>query len=108
MAKLHVKRDDRVIVLSGKEKGKSGRVLRVFPKEQRVLVEKLNMVKRHSRPRSQTDQGGIIEKEAPIHISNTMVICPRCGEPTRVGRRILEGVGSVRVCKKCEEIIDKT
>ncbi|MCD6320174.1 MAG: 50S ribosomal protein L24 [Candidatus Desulfofervidaceae bacterium] len=105
--KLHVKRDDKVMVIAGKEKGKIGKVLRVFPEKQRVIVEKINMVKRHARPSPTTGQGGIIEKEAPIHVSNVMIMCDKCMEPVRVGRKVLEDGRKVRYCKKCGEIIDK-
>ncbi len=104
MAKI--KRDDLVLVIAGKDKGRRGKVLRVFPRRNRVMVDKVNVVKRHQRP-TQTTQGGIIEKESPIHISNVMLICPKCGEPTRVGYRFLQDGRKVRSCKKCGEIIDK-
>ncbi len=104
MAKI--KRDDLVLVIAGKDKGRRGKVLRVFPRRGRVMVEKVNVVKRHQRP-TQTIQGGIIEKEAPIHLSNVMLICPKCGEPTRVGFKFLQDGRKVRSCKKCGEIIDK-
>ncbi len=104
MAKI--KRDDLVLVIAGKDKGRRGKVLRVFPRRNRVMVDKVNVVKRHQRP-TQTSQGGIIEKESPIHISNVMLICPKCGEPTRVGYRFLQDGRKVRSCKKCGEIIDK-
>jgi len=104
MAKI--KRDDLVLVIAGKDKGRRGKVLRVFPRRSRVMVEKVNVVKRHQRP-TQTIQGGIIEKEAPIHLSNVMLICPECGEPTRVGFKFLQDGRKVRSCKKCGEIIDK-
>ncbi len=104
MAKI--KRDDLVLVIAGKDKGRRGKVIRVFPRRDRVMVEKVNVVKRHQRP-TQTTQGGIIEKESPIHLSNVMLICPKCGEPTRVGYRFLQDGRKVRSCKKCGEIIDK-
>ena len=104
MAKI--KRDDLVLVIAGKDKGRRGKVLRVFPRRNRVMVDKVNVVKRHQRP-TQTSQGGIIEKESPIHISNVMLICPKCGEPTRVGYKFLQDGRKVRSCKKCGEIIDK-
>jgi len=104
MAKI--KRDDLVLVIAGKDKGRRGKVLRVFPRRSRVMVENVNVVKRHQRP-TQTIQGGIIEKEAPIHLSNVMLICPKCGESTRVGFKFLQDGRKVRSCKKCDEIIDK-
>jgi len=104
--KFHVKKDDQVIVIAGKEKGKTGKILRVITKEERVLVEKVNFVKRHTRPSGRTRQGGILEKEAPIHASNVMIICTKCNLPVRVGRKILEDGKKVRYCKKCGELID--
>ena len=108
MRKKHplVKKNDKVIVLSGKERGKIGAILKVDTEKDRVVIEKVKMVKRHTRPGGNNAQGGIIEKEAPIHISNLMLICNRCAEPTRVGKRILEDGSKVRICKKCGELID--
>ncbi len=101
-----IRKDDKVIVIAGKEKGKIGAVLKVDSAKGRVVVEKVNMVKKHARPGTQTAQGGIIEKEAPLHISNVMIVCNKCAEPTRVGMRILEDGTKVRMCKKCGESID--
>jgi len=105
--KFHVRRDDKVMVIAGKEKGKIGKILKVFPKKQLVIVEKVNVVKRHARPSPTTGKGGIIEKEAPIHISNVMIMCDKCMKPVRVGHKFLEDGRKVRYCKKCGEIIDK-
>jgi len=104
--KYHIKRDDTVMVIAGKEKGKSGKVLKIFPKKDRAVVEKVNFIKRHMRPGAHSRQGGIIEKENPIHIDNLMVICGKCTDTTRVGRRVLEDGNKVRYCKKCDEILD--
>jgi len=104
---MHVHRDDNVKVLAGRDRGKTGRVIHVFPKAERVLVEKVNMVKRHTRPNQQVPQGGIVEKEAPVHVSNLMVVCNKCGKPTRVAHKILTSGQKVRLCKKCHEILDK-
>ncbi|MGQ9484742.1 MAG: 50S ribosomal protein L24 [Desulfosoma sp.] len=104
--KYHIKKNDTVMVIAGKEKGKSGKVLRILTKKDRAVVEKLNMVKRHMRPGAHSRQGGIVEKEAPIHISNLMVICSKCTDPTRVGYKILDDGRKARFCKKCGEIID--
>jgi len=101
-----IKKNDKVIVLAGKEKGKIGTVLKVDAEKGRAIVEKVNMVKRHTRPGGKNAQGGIVEKEAPIHISNLMIVCNRCAQPTRVGKRILEDGTKARVCKKCNELID--
>lgn len=96
-----------VVVISGKDRGKRGKVLRVFPRQARALVEGLNLVKRHTRAQAQGQPGGIIDKEAPIHISNLMVICPRCNQPVRTRRRKIEKGLSARICVKCEEVIDR-
>jgi len=104
--KLHVKKDDVVIVITGKDKGKKGRVIAAFPRENRVLVEGVNMVKKHTRPSQQNPQGGIIEQEAPIHVSNVMHIDPKSGKPTRIGYKVLENGKKVRVAKRSGEVID--
>ncbi len=101
-----IKREDFVYIIAGKDKGRKGKVLQVIPKKQRVIVEGVNIVKKHQKP-TQTTQGGIIEKPAPIHVSNVMLVCPKCGKPTRVGFTFLEDGTKVRMCKKCKEIIDK-
>jgi len=98
-----IKKNDKVIVLAGKETGKIGSVLKVDVEKGRAIVEKINMVKRHTRAGAQSAQGGIVEKEASIHISNLMLVCNRCAEPSRFGKRILEDGTKVRVCKKCGE-----
>ena len=105
-AKIHVKKDDQVTVIAGKEKGKTGKILSVIPKKESVLVEKVNFVKRHTRPSGKTRQGGILEKEAPIHASNVMIVCTKCNSPVRVGRKILEDGKKARYCRKCGEFID--
>ena len=107
MLKKHpiIKKNDKVIILTGKEQGKIGTVLKVNSEKQRAIVEKVNMVKRHTKPGTAKSQGGIIEKEAPVHISNLMLVCNKCAEPTRIGKRILEDGSRARVCKKCGELI---
>lgn len=105
--KAHVKKDDMVMITTGKDSGKTGKVLRVLPEKGRVVVESLNMIKRHSRPRPGQTEGGIIEKEAPLDISNVMVVCSSCSEPSRTGIRTLDDGSKVRFCKKCNEIVDK-
>lgn len=102
---MKIIKNDTVKVIGGNHKGKIGRVLKVFPKSNRVIVEKVNLVKRHTKPRSQTDQGGILEKEAPIHISNVMLICPKCSKVSRTGIGNLSDGTKVRVCKSCNEMI---
>ena len=104
--RMHVKKNDLVTVTTGKEKGKTGKVLKVIPKKNRVVVEKVNFIKRHQRPTGQLRQGGIIEKEGPLHVSNVMIMCGKCNRPVRIGRRILEDGKKVRVCKKCGEVLD--
>jgi large subunit ribosomal protein L24 len=107
MAIAHVRRGDTVIVVAGKERGKRGRVLRVLPGKSRVVVERINMIKKHQRPTQKVRQGGIIEREGPIHLSNVMLVDPTSGKPTRIGRRELTDGKRVRVARKSGEIIDK-
>ena len=107
MIKFHVRKDDLVQVIAGKEKGKSGKVLKVLPNKNRVVVEKVNFIKRHSRPTGKTRQGGIIQKEAPIHISNVLLLCSKCNRGVRMGKRILEDGKKALVCKKCGELIER-
>ncbi len=107
MAIAHVRKGDTVIVVAGKERGKRGRVLRVIPEKNRVIVERINMIKRHQRPTQRVRQGGIIEREGPIHLSNVMLLDPTSGKPTRVGMRALGDGKKVRVARKSGEIIDK-
>ncbi len=104
--KVHVKKGDTVYVLTGKDRGKKGKVLRVLPQDGRVIVEGVNMSTKHTRPRGRFQQGGIIHQEAPIHASNVMLVCNKCGKPTKVGKKILENGQKMRVCKKCGEVID--
>jgi len=105
-SKCRIKKDDKVKVIAGKDKGKIGKVLRVDRKKNRVLVENVNMVKRHARPSAQNRQGGIIEGEAGIHWSNLMLMCGKCLSPTRIKVQRLEDGKKVRACSKCDEIID--
>jgi large subunit ribosomal protein L24 len=102
-----IKKNDKVIILAGKEQGKIGSVLKVDSEKGRVIVEKVNMVKSHTKAGRSGSQGGIIEKESPIHISNIMLVCNKCAEPTRVGKKILEDGSRVRVCKKCGEQLNE-
>ncbi len=105
---LHIKKDDEVKVLSGKARGQQGKVLRVFPDKGSAVVENLNFVKRHTRPNPQRNiKGGLVEREAPIHLSNLQVICRDCQSPTRVSFETLADGRKVRVCKKCGGSIDK-
>ena len=106
MTKLHVKRGDTVKVLSGKDKGKQGKILRAIPAKERVVVEGVNIVKKAQRPTQQNPQGGITTMEAPLNVSNVMLVCPKCNEATRTGKRVNEAGKKVRVCKKCGQDID--
>ena len=106
MAGLHVKKGDRVVILAGRDKGKKGEVLEARPAEERVIVQGVNMIKRHQRP-SMSQAGGIIEREAPIHVSNVAHLDPKDDKPTRVGVKILEDGRKVRVAKRSGEVIDR-
>ena len=103
---MHVKKGDKVMVISGKDKGKTGVILAAFPKQERVIVEGVNIVKKHSKPSQMNPQGGIINQEAPIHVSNVMPLDPKTDTPTRVGYKIVDGK-KVRVAKKSGEVLDK-
>ena len=105
MNKVHVKTGDTVVVLSGKDKGKQGKVLQVSPKEGKVIVEGLNIATKHVKPRRQGEQGGIVEAEAAMYASKVQLVCPKCGKATRIGHKILEDGSKVRVCKSCNEEI---
>ena len=100
MNKMSIKKGDTVVVLSGKDKGKKGEVIGVFPKDGKVVVEKVNMISRHTKPRRQGETGGIIQKEAPIYACKVQTVCPKCGKATRIAHKI-EGDKKVRVCKHC-------
>ena len=102
-----VKKNDTVMVIAGKERGKIGKVLRVLPEDNRAVVERLNLVKRHLKPRGPQSPGGILEKEAPLHLSNLMPMCERCNAPVRVGVRKLEDWRKARLCRRCGELLDK-
>ena len=106
--KRRIRHDDFVEVIAGKEKGKKGKVLKVLRGEERVIVEKVNLIKRHVRPGKLGQQSGIIEREGKLHISNVMVVCTRCDSPVRVSRQLSPEGRKVRVCKRCGEAIDKT
>jgi len=102
---MNVKKEDTVIVLSGKDKGKQGRVMSADPKNGKVLVEGVNVAKRHLKPRRPGEDGGIIKKETPIYASKVMRVCPKCGKPTREAHKFLNDGSKVRICKKCGETI---
>ena len=101
MKKMSIRKDDTVIVLNGKDKGKKGKVLKVIPGEGKVVVEGVNMVTKHKKPRSQTDQGGIVKMEGAIYACKVQRVCPKCDKPTRPAHKILADGKKVRVCKKC-------
>jgi large subunit ribosomal protein L24 len=110
MSKLatSIRRNDNVVVITGKDRGKRGRVLKVVPATNRLVVEGVNFIKRHTRPNPQRQiKGGVVEREASLHASNVQVVCPECGKPTRLGRKILGDGRKVRICRKCEGVVDK-
>ena len=100
MNTISIKKDDLVVVLSGKDKGKQGKVLSVIPSESKVVVEGVNVATKHKKATSQTEQGGIVKKEAPIYACKVQKVCPKCNKPTRIGHKV-EGDKKVRICKKC-------
>ena len=103
---MQIKKNDTVLVTTGKEKGKRGRVIAVYPRENRILIEKLNMIKRHTRPNQQLRQGGIVEKESPISAANVKLICAKCDKPTSISRKSQSDGPRVRVCKACDATLD--
>ena len=105
LVKLHVKKGDNVTILSGKDKGKQGKIISAMPKEGKVIVEGVNKVKRHSKPSPKVPNGGIISKEMPLHVCKVQLICPACNKPTRIAHKDVNGKNA-RVCKKCGEVID--
>ena len=105
MSKVHVKTGDTVIVLSGKDKGKTGQVMAVSPKEGKVIVEKVNMVSKHVKPKKMGEQGGIIKAEGAMYASKVQIVCPRCKKPTRVAHKVYEDGSKGRVCAKCGEAL---
>ena len=105
MAKLHVKKGDTVVVLSGKDKGKQGKIISAMPSKGMVVVEDVNKVKRHTKPSMKTPQGGILDKEMPLNACKVQLICPACNKATRIGHKNVDGK-NVRVCKKCGEVVD--
>jgi large subunit ribosomal protein L24 len=103
-----IRRNDQVVITTGKDSGKRGRVLKVLPAKNRLIVEGVNLIKRHTRPNPQRNvKGGIVTREASLHASNVQLVCPECGQMTRVGRRVLADGRKVRICRKCEGVVDK-
>ncbi len=103
---MNIKKNDTVLVIAGKDKGKKGKVRFAYPKDGRILVEGINFIKRHSRAKRQARQAGIIDLEAPIHVTNVMLFCDKCNHPARIGFRFLDDGRKVRVCRSCNEVID--
>ena len=103
---MKIRKNDTVLVIAGKDRGKKGKVRFAYPKDQRILVEGINFIKRHTRARKQVRQAGIIEREAPIHVSDVMLLCSKCNHPARVGYLFLEDGRKVRICRSCGEVID--
>lgn len=103
-----IRKNDNVVVITGRDRGKRGRVLQLVPAKNRLIVEGVNIVKRHTRPNPrQNVKGGIVEREAPLHASNVQIICPECGAPTRIGKRLLGDGRKVRICRKCDGVVDR-
>jgi len=103
---VQIRKNDSVMVITGKERGKTGKVLRVLMDKDAVIIERTNMVKRHTKPRGPQQPGGIIEKEASIHASNIMIMCNKCNAPVRIGHKILADGAKVRICRRCQEALD--
>jgi large subunit ribosomal protein L24 len=103
---MNIRKNDTVLVIAGKDRGKKGKIRFVFPKKKRIIVEGINFIKRHARPTGQARQAGIIEREESINISNVMILCEKCHNPVRVGYKTLEDGKRVRYCKSCQEVID--
>ncbi len=104
--KTYLKKDDQVEVIAGKDKGRVGKILNVIPAKDQAVVEKINMIKRHTKPTEMNQQGQIVEREAPIHVSNLLLICPECTKTGRIGRKFLEDGTKARFCKSCGETLD--
>ena len=103
-----IRKNDNVVVTTGKDRGKRGRVMRVVPDKNRVIVEGVNVIKRHTKPNPQRNvKGGVVEREAALHASNVQLVCPECGKPTRIGKKVLGDGRKVRICRKCEGVVDK-
>ena len=103
---MKIRKNDTVLVMAGKDRGKKGKVRFAYPEKQKLLVEGINFIKKHSKARGQAKQAGIIDLEAPIHVSNVMLFCDKCNHPTRIGFRLLEDGRKVRICQSCREVID--
>ena len=103
-----IRKNDNVVVVTGKDRGKRGRVLRLVPSKNRLIVEGVNFMKRHTKPNpGKNVKGGVVESEAPLHASNVQIVCPECSAPTRIGRRLLGDGRKVRICRKCDGVVDR-
>ena len=103
-----IRKNDNVQVTTGKDRGKKGRVIRVLPEKNRLIVEGVNLIKRHTRPNpAKNIKGGVVQREASLHASNVQLVCHECGAPTRVGKKVLDDGRKVRICRKCEGVVDK-
>jgi large subunit ribosomal protein L24 len=103
---VQIRKNDSVLVIKGRERGKTGKVLRVVPEKGRVIIERVNLVKRHSRPRGPQQPGGIVEKEAPLRAANVMILCDKCNAPVRIGHKVLADGNKIRICRRCNEALD--
>ena len=103
---MQIRKNDSVMVIAGKERGKTGKVLRVLKEKDAVIIERLNIVKRHTKPRGPQQTGGIVEKEAAIHASNIMILCDKCNAPSRIGHKILADGNKIRICRNCKEALE--
>ncbi|MGE5302222.1 MAG: 50S ribosomal protein L24 [Alphaproteobacteria bacterium] len=103
---MQIRKNDSVMIIGGRERGKTGKVLRVIPDKDAAIIERVNLIKRHSRPKGPQQPGGIVEKEAAIHASNLMIMCDKCNAPVRIGRKILADGTKIRICRRCGEALD--
>ena len=103
---MQIRKNDSVMIIAGRERGKTGKVLRVLPDKDSAIIERVNLIKRHTRPKGPQQPGGIVEKEASIHASNLMIMCDKCNAPVRIGRKILADGKKIRICRRCGEALD--
>ena len=103
---MHIRKNDSVMIIAGRERGKTGKVLRVLPDKDAAIIERVNLIKRHTRPKGPQQPGGIVEKEAAIHASNLMIMCDKCNAPVRIGRKTLADGKKIRICRRCGEALD--
>ena len=103
---MQIRKNDSVMIIAGRERGKTGKVLRVIPEQDAAIIERVNLIKRHTRPKGPQQPGGIVEKEASLHISNLMIMCDKCNAPVRIGQKILADGNKIRICRRCGEALD--